>query len=65
MTNPTLHQPKINDCSANLVKEMQFRRISWLFSELDSDQDGLISAQKININAIPTELLNIIKPVLF
>lgn len=28
----SFQQPKINDISASMVKEMQFRRISWLFS---------------------------------
>ena len=44
---------------------MQLRRVSWLFSELDSDQDGVISAKKINIGTIPPEILGVIKPILF
>ncbi len=41
------------------------KRIAWLFSELDSDQDGVISPQKICIDSISPELLSIIKPILF
>jgi len=44
---------------------MHMKRITWLFSELDSDQDGIISSQKINIDAISPEILGIIKPILF
>jgi hypothetical protein len=32
---------------------------------LDSDQDGVISAQKIYIDSISPEILGIIKPILF
>lgn len=44
---------------------MHMKRIAWLFGELDSDQDGVISAQKICIDTISPELLEIIKPILF
>lgn len=44
---------------------MQSKRITWIFSEMDHDQDGLISAQKISLDSISPELLNIIKPILF
>jgi hypothetical protein len=44
---------------------MYSKRIGWLFSELDSDQDGIISAQKISIENISVDLLGIIKPILF
>lgn len=47
------------------MQQLHLKRISWLFSELDSDQDGTISSQRIDITSIPPELLNIIKPVLF
>ena len=33
--------------------------------QLDNDQDGLISNRKICIDNIPTEMLEIISPVLF
>lgn len=44
---------------------MRARRISWLFAELDSDQDGVINATNIEISGISGALLNIIKPILF
>ena len=34
------------------MQQLQLKRISWLFSELDSDQDGTISAQRIDITTI-------------
>lgn len=48
-----------------MVEQMYMRRITWLFSELDSDQDGIISAQKICIDTIDPDILSIIKPILF
>ena len=39
--------------------------MAWLFSELDSDQDGLISPKRINIEGIHEDILEIIMPVLF
>lgn len=56
---------KINDSSEQLVQQMYFKRVAWLFSELDSDQDGVISAHSISIDKIPAEVLDIIKPILF
>ena len=44
--------PRISEASELMVREMQTRRLTWLFGELDGDQDGLISAQKINIETI-------------
>ena len=41
------------------------KRISWLFSELDSDQDGYISAKRICIDTIGEDLLEVVMPVLF
>lgn len=41
------------------------KRIVWIFGELDSDQDGLISSVNINIESIPDEILEIIMPILF
>lgn len=39
--------------------------MAWLFSELDSDQDGYISPKRINIETINEDILEIIMPVLF
>lgn len=62
---PPPSRPKINESSEAIVQQLHLKRISWLFSELDSDQDGTISSTRIDIASIPPELLNIIKPVLF
>ena len=44
---------------------MYVKRISWLFSELDSDQDGFISPKRICIDSIGEDVLEVIIPVLF
>jgi hypothetical protein len=41
------------------------KRIAWLFSELDSDQDGFISPKRICISTISDDVLDVITPVLF
>lgn len=41
------------------------KRIAWLFSELDSDQDGFISPKRICIDTISEQILEVIIPVLF
>ena len=58
-------RPKINEYSDQLVKQLHKKRMAWLFSELDSDQDGLISPKRINIEGIHEDILEIIMPVLF
>ena len=44
---------------------MHLKRITWLFTELDSDQDGFISSKRICIDTIGEDLLEVIMPVLF
>ena len=58
-------KPVINEHSDFLVKQIHKKRMAWLFSELDSDQDGLISSKRINIETINEDILEIIMPVLF
>ena len=43
--------------SNKLVDKMRRRKLAEIFDLLDSDQDGLISAQKIEIQMIETEVL--------
>jgi hypothetical protein len=57
--------PRISESSSAMVEEMYRRRVAWLFGELDSDQDGVISAQRISIDGVELEVLEIIKPILF
>ncbi len=40
------------------------KRIAWVFSELDSDQDGFISPKRVCISTISYEVLEVITPVL-
>ncbi|KAL4485326.1 hypothetical protein ABPG72_008502 [Tetrahymena utriculariae] len=54
----TIHTLKI-DC---LRKQ---KRISDIFTVLDSDADGFISSNKINVTALPPPLLKIISPILY
>lgn len=48
---------RIGDTSDNIVKNMQVKRIIYLFGELDSDQDGLISAKRISIDTVSPDVL--------
>lgn len=41
--------PKINENSTAIVQQIHHKRLAYVFSELDSDQDGFISAKKICI----------------
>jgi hypothetical protein len=59
------HRPTISQNSEHIVQQMYIKRSAWLFSELDSDQDGLISPKKTCIDTISGELLHIIAPILF
>ena len=62
---PRQAKPRISESSESIVQQIHNKRIAWLFSELDSDQDGLISAHKICIVTISHDMLSIIKPILF
>ena len=55
----------VNEKSEEIVQQMYLKRLAWLFSQLDDNNDGVISANKICISTISEELLEIIKPVLF
>lgn len=44
--------PKINENSTAIVQQIHHKRLAYVFSELDSDQDGFISAKKICIETI-------------
>jgi hypothetical protein len=56
---------EVNRNSEVIVRGMQARRVAWLFSEMDADQDGKISAAKCSIDRIPEPILEIIMPILF
>lgn len=38
--------------------------IQYIFELLDSDQDGLISSTRVNIAALPEEVLKLLAPLL-
>ena len=57
--------PKINENSAAIVQQIHHKRLAYIFAELDSDQDGFISAKKISIDSIKEDVLEVIMPVLF
>ncbi len=50
--------------SDKLLIEANHKAFSNLFSELDSDQDNLITSLNINLNNIPNNILKIIEPLL-
>jgi len=56
---------KTGDASEELVKGFHAKRIVYLFGELDSDQDGLISPERVCIDTLPPRVLEILAPVLF
>lgn len=35
------------------MRTLHAKRIVWIFGELDSDQDGFINSEKVNIQTIP------------
>ncbi len=65
--SPSVVSPRrlISAKSEMIAREVECRRLAWVFSELDSDEDGQISAHKINIDRIPVKVLEIIMPILF
>ncbi|EAS00996.2 hypothetical protein TTHERM_00777060 (macronuclear) [Tetrahymena thermophila SB210] len=58
MSHMTIHTLKID----SLRKQ---KRINDIFTVLDSDADGFISSNKINVTALPPPLLKIISPILY
>ena len=58
-------RPRISESSELLVQQLHAKRVTYLFGELDGDQDGVISPTKISIDSIPVDVLNVIKPILF
>lgn len=65
MTALVEQRPQINENSEQIIQQMYMKRIAWLFSQLDSDQDGFISPKRICIDTISEQILEVIIPVLF
>lgn len=57
--------PKTTTANRSFAQAHHLRKIKDLFSKLDSDKDGLISADKIDVGQVPGTQLKIICPVLF
>ena len=50
--------------SSEVIMKMKYDKYKALFELLDSDKDGLISYNKINLNGINNNILIVIKPIL-
>lgn len=53
-----------NKLSNQMVENKQRSSLSEIFKLLDSDHDGWISSQKISIQSLPVDILEIISPLL-
>lgn len=54
----------MNETSHLIIEAKKWRRLEEVFRALDSDNDGLISASKIEIGNLPADILEIITPLL-
>lgn len=54
----------INETSNLIVETMKLKRLEEIFNYLDADRDGIISAGKIDISTLPTDILEILSPLL-
>ena len=52
-----------NRNSEDLVERLKIKSFTWIFFVLDSDEDGLISAQKINLAYLSQNILKILTPL--
>ena len=55
---------KANNRSRKIMGKLRYRKLGEIFDVLDSDGDGKISAQKIEIQRIETEVLEYLAPLL-
>jgi len=58
-----MNQKHCKKSSEALLNKMKNKRFAWLFELLDSNGDGLISAQQINISQLTSEVLEIMTPL--
>ena len=56
-------QSIVNKTSEAMLEKMKVKRFITLFQILDSNGDGLVSAQKIDISQLKPELLEIMTPL--
>ncbi|CAI2384299.1 unnamed protein product [Moneuplotes crassus] len=62
--NHSANRHKIQDKSEELLEQKKARKFHQIFQSLDVDGDGEISAEKIDISALPPEILEIFTPLL-
>jgi len=55
---------KMSNASRNIVEQGLSNKLKSIFIELDSDNDGVISASRINIDSLTRETLSILGPLL-
>lgn len=55
---------KPNEISEKLFEEKLITGIKYIFDIFDSDSDGFISPEKIDIQGLPTNILEIFAPIL-
>jgi len=60
-----LHPKPMTDQNSKRIVDQQFiDATKRIFNELDSNEDGLVSARRIQINSIPPAIIEIIGPLL-
>lgn len=59
-----MKQVSTSDRNNYILYQMWTKKIQNLFDTLDSDYDGVISSQKIDISALSNELLDVLTPLL-
>lgn len=62
--NEKYYYTQPSDSSCKLFEKFKFSRFESLFKTLDSDKDGKISAERINLHGIDTKVIIIIAPIL-
>lgn len=58
-----MKDPQINKVSDQIVKQTRSKNLTTFFKLLDSDNDGQISSDKVDKQAIPSEIQNVLKPL--
>lgn len=59
-----LNQVTANASSSEIVKNMLITKLSLIFQLFDKNTSGYISADSIDLNAVPAEILLVFKPLL-
>ena len=55
---------RANPNSDKIVQQTKIQKLEFIFEKLDSDHDGWISSEKIDLKAIQANLVRIMKPLL-